>query len=115
MTSPRHVPAFLRQIGREDDDDDDLVMGDVPEEDTTGSDDADADPEEGGQEEEAASSLSQTEQKTVEDRGNMLVTHFLFAVVWSVGGALTAHARLKFDEFFRSLCDMESPNSKYPR
>ena len=57
---------------------------------------------------------SLTEQKLTEERTSMIVAHFLFSLVWSVGGTLDAPSRLKFDEFFRSLCEMDQ-NGKYPR
>ena len=44
----------------------------------------------------------------------MLVAHFLFSLVWSVGGTLDGQSRIKFDEFFRSLCEMDT-SGKYPR
>ena len=47
-------------------------------------------------------------------RSNMLVAHFLFSLVWSVGGTLDGQSRIKFDEFFRSLCEMDT-SGKYPR
>ncbi|ELT89912.1 hypothetical protein CAPTEDRAFT_157693, partial [Capitella teleta] len=47
------------------------------------------------------------------DRAAMVVAHFMFSIVWSVGAMLDGASRLKFDEFFRSLCDEK--NSKYPR
>lgn len=59
--------------------------------------------------------LSASMQKILEERYNMVIAHFLFSVVWSIGGALEGTSRLKFDEFFRSLCDMEGDKAKYPR
>ena len=58
--------------------------------------------------------LSATEQKLNEECNNMIVAHFLFSLVWSVGGTLDGASRLKFDEFFRSLCEMDQ-SGKYPR
>ena len=50
----------------------------------------------------------------LEERTNMMVAHLLFSLVWSVGGTLDGASRLKFDEFFRSLCEMDT-SGKYPR
>ena len=86
----------FRLIGEEDDDD--IQMGDDSEE---------------SESEEKPVSLS--EQKIIEERTNMIVAHFLFSIVWSVGATLDGISCLKFDEFFRALCEMESASSKYPR
>ena len=51
----------------------------------------------------------------IEERTNMLLAHFLFSVVWSVGGTLDGPSKLKFDEFFRGVCDGEGSHAKYPR
>ena len=51
----------------------------------------------------------------IEERTNMLLAHFLFSVVWSIGGTLDGPSRLKFDEFFRGVCDGEGSHAKYPR
>ena len=67
------------------------------------------------EEPEETKKVTLTDQRINEERSNMLVAHFLFSLVWSVGGCLDGNSRLKFDEFFRSLCDMEAANSKYPR
>ena len=91
---------LFRAIG-EDEIDDDIMMGDVPAE------------EEGVEpEEEAPPSMSA--QKILEERTNTMVAHLLFSIVWSVGGTLDGASRLKFDEFFRSLCEMDT-SGKYPR
>ncbi|XP_023932407.1 dynein heavy chain 3, axonemal [Lingula anatina] len=58
---------------------------------------------------------SLSDQKLIEERSNMLFCHFLFSIVWSVGANLDGPSRLKFDEFFRELCEMEGGNAKYPR
>lgn len=55
---------------------------------------------------------SLSEQKLMEERDNMVVAHFFFSIVWSLGAMLDAASRLKFDEFFRSLCE---ESSKHPR
>lgn len=60
-------------------------------------------------------SVASFEQKLTDEMSNMVVAYFLFSLVWSVGGNLDESSRTKFDEFFRSLCDMESPSSVYPR
>lgn len=85
-------------------------MDDVPPE---------ADEEAEGQEDEEPEpvevKLSVSEQKIVEERSNMLVAHFLFSLVWSVGGVLDGPSRLKFDDFFRTLCDSDGSKAKHPR
>ena len=50
-----------------------------------------------------------------DERSNALVCYFLFSVVWSVGATLDGPSRMKFDEFFRSLCEMEGASATYPR
>lgn len=56
-----------------------------------------------------------SEQKIIEEKTNMLICYFLFSIVWSVGATLDENSRIKFDEFFRSLCEMESTKDKHPR
>ena len=85
----------IRLIGEEGDDD--IQMGD----------------DSGSESEEKPVSLS--EQKIIEEKTNMIIAHFLFSIVWSVGATLDDISRIKFDEFFRALCEMENPSSKYPR
>ncbi|XP_066284547.1 dynein axonemal heavy chain 3-like isoform X3 [Branchiostoma lanceolatum] len=58
---------------------------------------------------------SVSEAKLQEERTNMIVCHFLFALVWSAGGAVDAASRELFGEFFRSLCDSETGKGKNPR
>ena len=84
-----------RALGAEEDDDD-IMMGEEP--------------TDGDEDEQKKPSLS--DQKLIEERNNMIVAHFLFSIVWSVGAMLDGPSRLKFDEFFRSLCE---ENSKHPR
>jgi dynein heavy chain len=82
------------------------MMGDVPaEEEETESDEHDST---------MASSSSMSAQKIHEERTSTLVAHLLFSIVWGVGGALDGPSRLKFDEFFRALCEMDA-GGKYPR
>ncbi len=66
-------------------------------------------------EEEEPKQVSMSEQKILEERTNMMVAHFLFSMIWSVGAVLDGQSRLKFDEFFKSLCEMEGTKAKYPR
>lgn len=56
-----------------------------------------------------------SEKKLEEERTNMLVAYFLFSVVWSLGSTLDNDSRIKFDEFFRELCDMEASKDKFPK
>lgn len=60
-------------------------------------------------------SVASFEQKLTDEMSSMTVAYFLFSLVWSVGGTLDEQSRIKFDEFFRALCDMEAANSKHPR
>lgn len=89
-----------RKIGRDDDDDDDFME----EEETEEVDLSDEPP-----------TLGMNEQKLNEERTNTIVAYFFFSVVWSVGATLDANSRVKFDEFFRALCDMEGVKDKYPK
>ncbi|XP_033642613.1 dynein heavy chain 3, axonemal-like [Asterias rubens] len=57
---------------------------------------------------------SLTEQKVQEERTNMLVSHFLFSLVWSVGATVDYSSRENFSEFFKQLCDMDT-TGKHPR
>lgn len=100
VTIIRMLKVFMinfvsRQIGAEDEDD--IIMGEESDE----------------EQEEKPVSLS--EQKIIEERTSMIVAHFLFSIVWSIGATLDGSSRLKFDEFFRALCDMEGSTAKYPR
>ena len=54
-------------------------------------------------------------EKLAEETNNMITAYFLFSLVWSFGATIEGSSRIKFDEFFRSLCEMDAPNSKYPR
>lgn len=93
-----------RALGQEEDDDDDIVMGDVPEETPELPEEQVA--------EEKKTSLS--DQKLQEERTNMIIAHFLFSLVWSIGGTLDGPSRLKFDDFFRALCE-EGGSVKVPK
>jgi len=55
------------------------------------------------------------EQKLTDEVTNMTVAYFVFSLVWTVGTTIDGSSRLKFDEFFRVLCEMEAANTKYPR
>ena len=122
----RHTtgPPFLfRRLGKEDEDDDVTMDDFVPE---------NVDSDSGSEEDETIASsseipasssdqgpvttkLSMSEQKIIEERTDMLIAHFLFSVIWSIGGVLDGASRLKFDDFFRSLCDSEGSKAKHPR
>ncbi len=96
-------------LGNEDDDDD-IMMGEVPAE-----TEEELEPPAPTQDDtEGDVKLSLTDQKLQEERSNMAVAHFLFSVVWSIGATLDGPSRLKFDEFFRTLCEMDH-SGKYPR
>ena len=62
-----------------------------------------------------AKAMSKSDKAMIEEQTNMIIAHFFFAIVWSVGATLDGRSRLKFDEFFKSLCDMEGSNAKYPK
>ena len=93
---------FTRKLGKEDEDDDDFL-----EEEEEELDESAPDP--------MAKAMSKSDKAVVEDQTNMIIAHFFFAIVWSVGATLDGSSRLKFDEFFKSLCDMEGNNAKYPK
>lgn len=93
----------VRKIGK--DDFDDFIAEEVPEGEEAVSSDPTA----------APPAMSAMEQKVREDQTNMIVAHFFFAIIWSVGATLDASSRLKFDEFFKTLCEMESNSAKHPR
>ncbi|XP_076448252.1 dynein axonemal heavy chain 3-like [Babylonia areolata] len=92
----------VKKLGKEDEDDEEDFM----EEEEEISEDA-PDP--------MAKVLSKSDKAFQEDQTNLLIAHFFFAIVWSVGATLDARSRIKFDEFFKSLCEMEGNNAKYPR
>ncbi|XP_064633532.1 dynein axonemal heavy chain 3-like isoform X2 [Lineus longissimus] len=84
----------LREIGNHDDDDHDMY------------DD---------EEEEEEKPPSMSEQKLIEERTNMLICHFFFSIVWSIGGTLEGLSRVKFDEFLRNVLDSESGKVQRPK
>lgn len=45
----------------------------------------------------------------------MLIVYFFFFMVWSVGVIFDVNFRVKFDEFFKGLCDMDGITVKYLR
>ena len=51
----------------------------------------------------------------LDERSNSVIAYFLFSLVWSVGATLDGPSRIKFDEFFRNLCEMESAQASHPR
>ncbi|KAL3852322.1 hypothetical protein ACJMK2_015979 [Sinanodonta woodiana] len=55
---------------------------------------------------------SVTDQKIIEERTNMIISYFFFSMVWSVGATLDSTSRIKFDEFFRNLCDADGTTAK---
>ncbi|XP_069141245.1 dynein axonemal heavy chain 3-like isoform X4 [Argopecten irradians] len=89
----------VKAIGAEEEEDDEIMDDDDEEE------------------EAKEKPISMNDQKIIEERTNMLISYFFFSVVWSIGGALDANSRIKFDEFFRTLCDAEAGGtvSKYPK
>jgi len=51
----------------------------------------------------------------LDERTNMVIAQFIFSLVWSVGATLAGPSRIKFDEFFRNLCEMEGSQASHPR
>ncbi|XP_032809855.2 dynein axonemal heavy chain 3-like isoform X2 [Petromyzon marinus] len=49
--------------------------------------------------------------RLAEERTALLTAHFLFAVVWAVGGVLDRPSKERFSEFFRKLCEQDP---RYP-
>ncbi|XP_071815449.1 dynein axonemal heavy chain 3-like isoform X3 [Apostichopus japonicus] len=64
--------------------------------------------------EEREKAPSLTEQRIQEERTNMLICNFLFAMVWSVGATVEGSFRDNFSEFFKQLCDMDQ-TGRHPR
>ncbi|CAI9716307.1 dynein heavy chain 3, axonemal-like isoform X2 [Octopus vulgaris] len=56
--------------------------------------------------------FSVIQEKLAEEKSNMIITHFLFALVWSLSATLTFDSSLKFQEFFHKLCETESINAR---
>ncbi|XP_038073730.1 dynein heavy chain 3, axonemal-like isoform X4 [Patiria miniata] len=73
-----------------------------------------SDSEEDEEEDVEAQNQSMSEQKIQEERTNMLVCHFLFSLVWSVGATVDHSSREHFSEFFKQLCDMDTAG-RHPR
>lgn len=94
-----NVKKYVCRLIGEDDDDEDIFEEEMD--------------EEGEEAKEKPTSLN--DQKIIEERTNMIICYFLFCIVWSVGATLDENSRIKFDEFFRSLCEMESAKDKHPR
>lgn len=95
--------CVCRAIGEDDDEEEELVD---PEEQPNADNTANVEPDK---------KMSAVMQKILEEKYNMVIAHFLFSIVWSIGGILEGTSRLKFDEFFRSVCEMEGEKAKYPR
>lgn len=51
----------------------------------------------------------------IDERSNAVVAYFMFATVWSIGATLDNPSRVRFDEFFRGLCEMEGSQASFPR
>ena len=59
--------------------------------------------------------LSIHEKKSVEEKNNMVICYFFFAIVWSIGGVLNKSSREKFDAYFRDLVERTSEKEKNSR
>lgn len=44
---------------------------------------------------------------------DLLIGQFLFSLIWSVGGALNENSRIRFDKFFRDLCQLEGAKTAH--
>ncbi|XP_067934548.1 dynein axonemal heavy chain 3-like [Watersipora subatra] len=90
----------VKEIGKEEDEDEDFT-------------------DEGDDESSEAPSInakpSMSDQKVIDERTNSVIAYFLFSLVWSVGATLDGPSRIKFDEFFRNLCEMEGSQASHPR
>ncbi|CAH1783205.1 unnamed protein product, partial [Owenia fusiformis] len=86
----------VKALGAEEDEDEDFIEED-----------------EEGEEEEPKVVLS--DSKIIEERTVMIISHFFFALVWSTAGTVDGPSRIKFDDFYRTLCEMEGEKSKYPK
>lgn len=92
--------AIYRKIGEDEEEDDFTEEGDEENED---------------EESQQPPQASEEERKIIEEKTSMVVSYFFFSIVWSIGATLDLNSRLKFDEFFRSLCEMDATTSKYPK
>ena len=77
--------------------------------------DFEGDEENADEESQQPPQASEEERKIIEEKTSMVVSYFFFSIVWSIGATLDLNSRLKFDEFFRSLCEMDATTSKYPK
>nr|XP_026694595.1 dynein heavy chain 3, axonemal isoform X2 [Ciona intestinalis] len=59
--------------------------------------------------------LSASDLKAIEERGNMVIAHFLFAIVWSISACVDGNSRERFSDFFRELLDTDGSKSGHPR
>uniref|UniRef100_H2YSE0 AAA+ ATPase domain-containing protein n=1 Tax=Ciona savignyi TaxID=51511 RepID=H2YSE0_CIOSA len=48
-------------------------------------------------------------------RGNMVIAHFFFAIVWSVAACVDGNSRERFNDFFRDLLDTDGGKVGFPR
>ncbi len=48
------------------------------------------------------------DSENLEERNNMIVAHFFFSVVWSIGSTIKRQAIEKFDAFLRTFIDPET-------
>ena len=92
--------AIYRKIGEDEEEDDFTEEGDE---------------ENADEESQQPPQASEEERKIIEEKTSMVVSYFFFSIVWSIGATLDLNSRLKFDEFFRSLCEMDATTSKYPK
>lgn len=65
--------------------------------------------------EQASFGASLVEQKTAEEKNNMILCYFFFSIVWSIGGNLKQNSREKFDVFFRDLLELTSEKEKHAK
>lgn len=97
--------VYYRKLGMEDDEEEEEVF-------------MEEDDEEGGGldiDGEGVKEKFLIDQKLIEERIVMLIVYFFFFMVWSVGVIFDVNFRVKFDEFFKGLCDMDGITVKYLR
>lgn len=97
--------VYYRKLGMEDDEEEEEVF-------------MEEDDEEGGGldiDGEGVKEKSLIDQKLIEERIVMLIVYFFFFMVWFVGVTFDVNFRVKFDEFFKGLCDMDGIIVKYLR